>query len=55
MLDRAVDACYGPPSRKASEGHGKKNFKSEPERLEFLADMIVQKMVGSVIMIYCAL
>ena len=28
-LDRAVDACYG-----------KKNFKSEPERLEFLADRI---------------
>jgi hypothetical protein len=26
-LDRAVDACYG-----------KKNFKSEPERLEFLFD-----------------
>ncbi|MDO8481517.1 MAG: class I SAM-dependent DNA methyltransferase [bacterium] len=35
-LDRAVDACYGPPSREASEGHSKKNFKSEPERLEFL-------------------
>ncbi|MDO8521752.1 MAG: hypothetical protein Q7S08_00500 [bacterium] len=45
-LDRAVDACYGPPSpptslklrrpKKASEGHSKKNFKSEPERLEFL-------------------
>src|SRR3989344_385155 len=35
-LDRAVDACYDPPSRKASEGQGKKGFKSEPERLEFL-------------------
>jgi len=39
-LDRTVDVCYGPPSREASEGHSKKNFGSEPERLEFLADRI---------------
>ncbi|HEY4527348.1 MAG TPA: DNA methyltransferase [Candidatus Paceibacterota bacterium] len=35
-LDKAVDACYDHPSRKASGGQGKKGFKSEPERLEFL-------------------
>ena len=38
-LDRAVDACYGHPSRKASEGCSKKSCRSEPERLEFLFEM----------------
>ena len=36
---KAVDACYGHPSHKVSEGQSKKNFRSEPERLEFLFEM----------------
>ncbi len=39
-LDKAVDACYL-PTRGAQAG-GKKNFKSEPERLEFLFSLYQQ-------------
>ncbi|MDO8514507.1 MAG: hypothetical protein Q7S50_03125 [bacterium] len=39
MMKLILDVCYGPPSREASEGHSKKIFKSEPERLEFLFEM----------------
>ncbi len=41
-LDKAVDACYGHPPHKASDGHSKRVFKSEPERLEFLFGLYKQ-------------
>ena len=43
-LDKAVDACYGPPSHKATAGHSTKKFKDEPERLEFLFERYKELM-----------